>query len=1290
MSRPQRTVGSIVASIVVAALGLAFAATAPAKTIDTYFPAAGGDVAVNETSGDIFVAEDANERVQRFAADGTPELIWGKDVVDNGPANVGYEICQVGVDLCKDGAEGQAKGEFIGNSPDGIAIDQSDGSVYVWDSRRANDAAAENLRVQKFDANGNFILMFGKEVNATTNGDVCTEASGDVCKAGVETSAPGGFGNPSTNEPGLAVSPVDGDVFAADPLNRRIQRFDPDGTFVGVIGSSANFGTQQPRAIAVDSRGIVYASDGNSSAQIDRYDAYGVHGAPAFRTSIAAPPLLVGGAGATVGLEVDRDSEGDGAAGADTDRLYVLRDPNTGETVVQQFDSAGEVAAPAAVSATHGAGNGFASVEGLGLNSVSGALYVAAGGTNGKVWVLTDGGDGLPEISAELGAVTNIGPDRADLTATIDAGGEPATYRFEYASGGGAFQPLPAGSISGPGEQFVSVTLTGLTPNAPYRVRLYAEKSSGPTSTESTLTGEGFFFTESIAPEVTVLDPHMYTDDSAWLAARVNPNGSATTYRFEWGATLPYKNQVPLPEATVGAGGETRGVIQKIEGLLPNTTYHYRIVAENSVGVSASADHTFTTRAPFVGFAQRAFEQVSPVVKNSAKLFHDVPRSQGSMLDGLSEGMRGQASAVARDGSAVVFSSPDVFADAEWGPNYPAGQIPFYYQARRNADGSGWTTKSTVPRPPSMGTEGINGLSLRPELYGGPADSMSAFPSVLSMFGPTPPSPGAGYMREWNSGDLTSLFEGIGDGEARFIGATPDFDRVYFESPVVLSSEPGLPPTVKKLYEWHAGEVTAVGIDESGTPFGEATSLGRFDEKARRTAVSDDGRHVFFSNFPGGSGTPAGVNVYRRTDGETTTLVSPSKASVADPLGPKGKVFSAASDDGDVVFFMSAEQLTDDANTGPTRSGNDLYRYEISTDTLVDVSAEDNDADGARVRGILGISEDGEAVYYVARGQLLAGEGVLGGNNIYRWHDDGSAGGETRFIATLGPGSTSRLVHPNDETNLGADNAVPTTRAEEKQSSRVSVDGNTLLFQSTESLTGYRNQGYGQVYVYEADANKGTGQLSCASCPPNGAAATAHSSIPYGGIPSEGGDGLARFLSDDGSRAFFNSEMDLVPADTNGVQDVYVWEEGRLALVSTGKDPSPSFLHGASASGGDAFFLTRERLVGQDSDGLVDVYDSRVGGGIAQQSPPPPGEPCQGEAECRAPVDPVAPISPPASEAFVGPGNVDETASKPRRCPKGKRSVKVRGQTKCAPRAKKRDGKRQKTSVNKTNGRAGK
>ena len=77
------------------------------------------------------------------------------------------------------------------SSPTDIAVDQSDHDLYVTDTG--------NHRVEKFNEAGEFILMFGKEVNETevnaaapaSEQDVCSKQSGDTCKKGARRIATG-------------------------------------------------------------------------------------------------------------------------------------------------------------------------------------------------------------------------------------------------------------------------------------------------------------------------------------------------------------------------------------------------------------------------------------------------------------------------------------------------------------------------------------------------------------------------------------------------------------------------------------------------------------------------------------------------------------------------------------------------------------------------------------------------------------------------------------------------------------------------------------------------------------------------------------------------------------------------------------------------------------------------------------------------------------------------------------------------------------------------------------------
>jgi uncharacterized protein YegL len=95
-------------------------------------------------------------------------------------------------------------------------------------------------------------------------------------------------------------------------------------------------------------------------------------------------------------------------------------------------------------------------------------------------------------------------------------------------------------------------------------------------------------------PIVTTGNAKSITDDSAVLNGTVNPNGSETTVYFEYGRDTSYGWRTG--DANAGSGTLSVPVMSTpVTGLLPNTTYHFRLVANNSNGNSNGQDQTFTT-----------------------------------------------------------------------------------------------------------------------------------------------------------------------------------------------------------------------------------------------------------------------------------------------------------------------------------------------------------------------------------------------------------------------------------------------------------------------------------------------------------------------------------------------------------------------------------------------------------------------------------------------------------------------------------------------------------------------
>src|SRR5262249_46905356 len=105
------------------------------------------------------------------------------------------------------------------------------------------------------------------------------------------------------------------------------------------------------------------------------------------------------------------------------------------------------------------------------------------------------------------------------------------------------------------------------------------------TLTSATSTGS--------APTATTGTASTVTATAATLNGTVNPNGLTTTAFFQWGTTTAYGNTTA--SLALGSGTSTVAAFAQLSGLLPNTTYHFRIVASSSQGTTNGLDGSFTT-----------------------------------------------------------------------------------------------------------------------------------------------------------------------------------------------------------------------------------------------------------------------------------------------------------------------------------------------------------------------------------------------------------------------------------------------------------------------------------------------------------------------------------------------------------------------------------------------------------------------------------------------------------------------------------------------------------------------
>ncbi len=758
----------------------------------------------------------------------------------------------------------------------------------------------------------------------------------------------------------------------------------------------------------------------------------------------------------------------------------------------------------------------------------------------------------------------------------------------------------------------VTADPTGLEPNTHYEVTLVAHNAGG----EGTEVKN--FNTSLIAATVNGGPGVSGGNGDYTLQGAVNPHNSAvSTCAFEVGATAGYGQTIPC-NLKPGVVNKPVEVTAHLTGLTLGATYHFQIKVKTGAGTSTSADGVFVPTAasaaaacPNEGLRQennslklpdcRAYEQVSPVDK---------------------QGVRGFGGGVTSDGNHAIFLSDGAFAGA------PRGGANPYLGTRTS---TGWRTNWLQPALPSFLTSSLIGFTV---------STVSADASRMLMQGdPLDPSMSGGngtggngnlYIREAN-GHMTwvsPIEPGIPPAFVASIvepAATPDLSHVVFpDSQRLLNgAAEGLDANASGLYEWTDGALRLVNVDSSGalvSPYG--ATLGGEVNKVH--ALSRDGERIYFSTpndvFP--QPPPAGIRrIYLRQSGQTTTEISATQCTEPSCEGPEeDAVYQGASADGSVAFFTSKAQLTNTAT-----KGGGLYRYDVGSGKLTLLTPDATDPGGPGVTGEVANSDDGSIVYFIATGVLAEG-GTAGAANLYVYDANTSS---THFIAPF----------PRDGTGRQIGEATPS--------------GRYFVFQTAgPNASGYDNAGHTEIYRYD-EATKAA--PICLTCLPPGEPASGDSTFQAGGTSANNN------ITDDGSRVFFQSNVALVPGDSNGKIDIYQWHEGTLSLISSGTGSADSLYSSATSSGSDVLFNTYDRLVPEDTDEQMDVYDARIDGGFP--APPTPSPTCTGPG-CRSTAGGAPPLTGVGSTTFSGKGNSapagkqDQCAQKTRKAKKQRQQAK--------------------------------
>lgn len=219
------------------------------------------------------------------------------------------------------------------------------------------------------------------------------------------------------------------------------------------------------------------------------------------------------------------------------------------------------------------------------MNAIRGAVVLAA------VTILT--GSALAATLsgpvAITGPVTSVDADSATLKGTVNPGGEPSTWRFEYGKTTSYGSKTPwQNAGNGTANVDVAAVVSGLDAGTTYHYRLLA------TNDDGTATGsDGIFTTTGAEPKATTGSATDIGPTSALLRGTVDPNGQATTAYFDYGSSTSYGKRTVT--TNVGSGTSAKDFSARITGLTPGKTYHFRLVAKNASGTDRGSDRTFRT-----------------------------------------------------------------------------------------------------------------------------------------------------------------------------------------------------------------------------------------------------------------------------------------------------------------------------------------------------------------------------------------------------------------------------------------------------------------------------------------------------------------------------------------------------------------------------------------------------------------------------------------------------------------------------------------------------------------------
>jgi hypothetical protein len=1183
--------------------------------------AGGSGVAVDEATGDVYVADTNNHRIDEFSSQGSFVQAWGWGVQD-GKAEL--ETCTV---ICQAGTPGSQPGQL--ETPTFVAIDNSggvsQGDVYVADT-------SDNL-ITKYTSQGTLISSWGNNgEKATPNGQL----------NGVPTEQ---FGVPPCPEfycrpplIGIAVG-GSGELWVDDlrfELGAQISwvyEFEQDGVFGSMkfeMSGPAGSGGGSPAGIVAAGLPLngIFMAVSTGGAWL-----FGLNGE--YRGSIFS---IYGQNSELTGLALDEDT------------LYI-DERNLIEALTPNCPPPSE---ECAITETLGAGQ-LIDGAGLAVDSASDSqpLYVAETASD-AVDVFGLEAPGVPTVEGV--SVVDVNGEGAKLQGEVNPRGLSTSARFEYGpcanAGECAWSAVPAVAV---GSDFAvtkvgPTVLRGLSADTEYHYRLVASNGLGSAQRS------GSFRTQA-AGALRLLDGREWEmvsppdkQGALILPATTGPNvpgpitqaaaqGGALTYVTNSPTEVNptgYTNDQQILAADDGASGWTTrnlALPHKVEtGLSVNEGLEYRFFSET---LSLAVIQPFGAFSPLSAEASESTAYLDDLACGSN--IGMAPFGHGSCFQPLVTGKDGYANVP----PGTVFGEPSrcppevecgpQFVDASsdglhvivgsdatlTAPGAPSGDIGIY-------EWSGGHLSRVSVLPPGEGAlpaseATLGSASAAVAVKGAGVNTRHAISndgsrifwtgpgrSLYVRYNATQPESEVRGGRCVPSNDACTLAVSNG-GEAEFEDASPDGSRVWFTQGEALDE--------CELQKDEAGSLecavhVVVGAAE-GVPGMLGPVLGTSGDGCNVGANAEcnlyfvSNRDLATGAVHGhcGRGTVSGLcNLYVVHNGTAPRLVAVLSGEDHPDWSNEEQVLSnliaQASQDGRWLAFMSDRPLTgydarDASNGRPTE---EAYVYDAQTGRIACVSC---DSSGARPVG--GAVEGTDVATGSVVDRSFAWEGARPAADLHEWE----------------PFSASAARY---------------------QPRSVSNDGR-VFFNSFDGLVPKDVNGQWDAYEYEPE-----GVGSCKS-----------------GI-------------EDGGEVY-------KPARTFEVEGRQGEEgAGCVGLISSGQSGQESAFMDASENGGDVFFMTTAQLSAQDYDHAYDIYDAHE---CTSESPcaPAPASPqptCTTADACRAASAPQPSIyGAPSSQTFNGTGDLAPALPAARKVVK-KRQPKCKQAKRCH-RAKKRAVKRKRT-----------